>query len=284
MSITILGETREGTGSIRKSGKRLVYEDKYSYIVQTDSKNTSRLAVLSAPGIPRPGLTLSGGGIAVCQSTDATRDAINPKIWHVVANFSSDVQEDTSGANESQSGDPTVWQPIAELSFETFTEIAVKDQAGTAIANSAGQPFGAGIQLTRTLVRYDFEQFEPESTDIDTIAGRNETVNLGTFQGKAAKTLKLTVRSATIGYYYGYKVWRIAYSMVYKPDDWQLKVLDVGNCYLSGGNLEPYLDNQQNRIVGGLNGSGGQVAVGDEPEILTFDKFEAISFSFLRVQ
>lgn len=283
MSITILGEKREGSGSIRKQGKRLVFEEQYSYIVQASDKNATRLAVLSTPGIPRVGLTLSAGGFAICQSVDCNRDPVNPVIWHVTANFASDVQEDTSGANESQSGDPTVWQPIAELSFETFTEVVAEDQSGTAIANSAGQPFSSGISLTRTLVRYDFEQFEPASTSIDTIAGRNETVNSGTFQGKAAKTLKLTVRSASLGYYYGYKVWRIAYSMVYKPDDWQLKILDVGNCYLSGGTLQPYLDDDENRIVGGLNGSGGQVAAGDPPDILHFDKFEAISFSFLRV-
>ena len=283
MSITILGEKREGSGSIRKQGKRLVFEEQYSYIVQASDKNATRLAVLSTAGIPRVGLTLSAGGFAICQSVDCNRDPVNPVIWHVTANFSSDVQEDTSGANESQSGDPTVWQPIAELSFETFTEVVAEDQSGTAIANSAGQPFSSGISLTRTLVRYDFEQFEPAGTSIDTIAGRNETVNLGTFQGKSAKTLKLTVRSASLGYYYGYKVWRIAYSMVYKPDDWKLKVLDIGNSYLSGGTLQPYLDEEGNRIVGGLNGSGGKVTVGNAPSIKEFDKFEAISFSFLRV-
>ena len=71
--------------------------------------------------------------------------------------------------------------------------------------------------------------------------------------------------------------------MVYKPDDWKLKVLDIGNSYLSGGTLQPYLDEEGNRIVGGLNGSGGKVTVGNAPSIKEFDKFEAISFSFLRV-
>jgi len=112
MSITILGEKREGSGSIRKQGKRLVFEEQYSYIVQASDKNATRLAVLSTAGIPRVGLTLSAGGFAICQSVDCNRDPVNPAIWHVTANFASDVQEDTSGANESQSGDPTVWQPI----------------------------------------------------------------------------------------------------------------------------------------------------------------------------
>ena len=135
MSITILGEKREGSGSIRKQGKRPVFEEQSSYIVQASDKTATRLAVLSTPGIPRVGLTLSAGGFAICQLVDCNRDPVNPAIWHVTANFASDVQEDTSGANESQSGDPTVWQPIAELSFETFTEVVAEDQSGTAIAN-----------------------------------------------------------------------------------------------------------------------------------------------------
>ena len=283
MSITILGEKREGSGSIRKQGKRLVFEEQYSYIVQASDKNATRLAVLSTPGIPRVGLTLSAGGFAICQSVDCNRDPVNPVIWHVTANFASDVQEDTSGANESQSGDPTVWQPIAELSFETYTEPRKVDANGNQIVNSAGQVLQGTLNITRTLVRYDFEQFEPSSTDIDDIADRNEKVNSGTFQGKSAKTLKLTVRSASLGYYYGYKVWRIAYSMVYKPDTWQVKLADIGNSYLSGGVLVPFEDSEKNRIVGNLNGSGGKVTDGDPPATLTKDIFEAISFSFLRV-
>jgi hypothetical protein len=37
-------------------------------------------------------------------------------------------------------------------------------------------------------------------------------------------------------------------------------------------------------MLGGLNGSGAKVAVGDEPAIVEFDMFEPVAFSgFLRI-
>jgi hypothetical protein len=283
MSNEILGETREGTGAIRKQGKRLVFEETYTFIVKAQSKTTSRLSILATPGIPRVGYTLSAGGFAICQNVDAARDPINPEIWRVSASFSSDVQEDTSGANESQSGDPTAWTPIAELSFETYTEPVKIDANGDPITNSAKQVIQGTLNATRTIVRYDFEQFEQASLDIDDIADRNEKVNSAVYDGRAAKSLKLTVRSATLGYYYGYKVWRIAYSMAYKPDLWTAKILDIGNTYLSGGVLVEFVDAQNNRIIGNLNGAGGRAADGNPPAVIQKDVFQATNFNFLRV-
>lgn len=288
MSIEIIGEVREGSASIRKSAGKLVYEDEYTFIVQTDSNETSRLAVLAAPGIPRPGWTRSAGGFAVCQTTTANRDPVNPKIWRVQATFSSEVDEDKSGADESQSGDPTSWVPIAELGFETYTEQVKKDINGVVLKNSAGQRLAGSVDRVRTLVRFDFDQFEPASTTSSIIAGRNETVNAGVFFGKQEKTLKLTVKSATLGYYFGYKVWKVSYSLLYKPDTWIFYAIDEGNTYIDNqGNLVKYTDDSipPNRIVGFLNGAGGKLAAGSDPVALPIDIYEAINFSqFLRVR
>jgi hypothetical protein len=177
-------------------------------------------------------------------------------LWDVQATFSSDIEEDSSGANESQSGNPIAWTPIAELGFETYTEISFEDAAGNPFDNSANYVYPNGIPLTRTLTKYEFEQFEPATTEIDTIADRNETVNASTFNGRDAKTLRLQVKKATIGYYYGYRVWRVSYALTYKPDTWQIKVADVGPWYLDSGNRIPFKDNEDNRIIGNLDGSG----------------------------
>ena len=282
MAITLIGQKREGGASVRKNGKRLVYEENYSYLVRTDDPLTTRYQVLSSSAVPRVNVTVGGGGFTVCTGVDAKRDDGNPTLWHVDATFSSDIQEDTSGANENESGDPTVWTPIAELGFETFTEMSFVDADDEIFDNSVGIPFATGIPLVRTLVRYDFEQFEPITTKIDTIADRNETVNSGVFKTRAAKTFRLQVKNAAIGYYYGYKVWRVSYSLVYKPDTWVFKVLDVGNTYKLAGSFLPYLDDATppNRIFGPLDGSGGKAATAS---ILEFNKYEAISFSFLRL-
>jgi len=281
MAITLLGQKRDGQASVRKNGKRLVYEESYSYIVQTDDVNTTRYQVLSSSAVPKVNVTIGGGGFSVCNSVEANRRDQNPLIWDVQATFSSDIEEDTSGADESQSGVPTAWTPIAELGFETFTEVSFTDANGDPFDNSANYVFPNGIPLTRTLIKYDFEQFEATSTDIDEIADRNETVNSATFQGRAAKTLRLQVRKASIGYYYGYRVWRVAYSMTYKPDTWQFKVADIGPWYLDGSDRKDFVSADGSRIIGNLNGSGASATTAS---ILEFDKYEAISFDFLRVQ
>lgn len=281
MAVTLLGQKRTGGGSVKKNGKTLVYEESYRFFVQTDDPLTTRYEVLSSNAVPKVNVTVGGGGFTICNSVDAERDEDNATLWHVDATFSSDIQEDNSGANESQSGDPTTWVPIAELAFETFTEVSYTDANGDPFDNSAGIPFASGIPLVRTLTRYDFAQFEPATTKIDTIADRNETVNAGTFKGRAAKTLRLQVKGAALGYYYGYRVWRVNYSLTYKPDTWKFKVLDVGNTYLDAGVFKPYLDNDGNRMVGPLDGSGGKATTAS---ILEFDKYDDISFSFLRYQ
>jgi len=283
MAITLLGQKRTGGGSVKKNGKTLVYEESYRFFVQTDDPLTSRYEVLSSSAVPKVNVTIGGGGFTICNSVDAERDENNATIWHVDATFSSDIQEDNSGANETQSGDPTTWQPIAELGFESFTEVRFTDADGDPFSNSVGIPFASGIPLVRTLTRYDFAQFEPATTKIDTIADRNETVNLGVFNTRLAKTLRLQVKSATLGYYYGFRVWRVSYSLTYKPDTWKLKVLDVGNSHLPlvNGKFQPYKDSEDNRIFGPLDGSGNKATTA---AVLEFDKYKAISFSFLRLK
>ena len=285
MATTLLGEIREGrSGGIRKSGKTLVLEEQYQFRVVSDIKTEDDKTVLLTSGLPRPGLTLSDFGNSICTDTSCTRDTTNPLYWTVTATFSSDVQEDTSGASESQTGDPTSWQPIAELNFETYQFYDVRDVNGQPFRNSAGHPFSSGIPITRTLIRYDFEQFEAASTTLDEISDRNETVNSGTFVSKPAKTLKLSVQKATLGFYYGYRVWRVAYSMVYKPDTWTLKQLDIGPYYIDGsGNKTAFKTDgvMERPLQGFLTPTGGESA---NPTIKEFDQYAQTNFSsFLRV-
>ena len=199
----------------------------------------------------------------------------------VNADFSSEIEEDTSGANESESGDPSAWKPIAKLGYETYTEVSFTDAAGVAFSNSADQPFSTGIPIVRTLTRYEFEQFEPPTTTSDQIANRNETINETVFNGRPIETLKLTVKDAAIGYYYGYRCWRVSYSMLYRPTTWILKVLDIGTSYKSGSDILDYNNQSGSKIVGFLNGSGAKTLT---PTTIEFDQYLKTNYnSFLRV-
>lgn len=282
MAVVWSEQKRSGGAALRKAGKKLVYEEDYEYIIRTDDKLMQRKDVLLDPNaMPLVNISVSGGGRAVCTQKDVKRDAKNPLIWHGTAKFSSDVEEDSSGANEETEGDPSQFTPIAELGFETYTEYRFTDKDGNLFVNGAGAPFAGGFPHVQTLITFEFEQFEPITTTDEDIAERNETVNSTSFKGKAARTLRLTVQKATIGYYFGFRVWRIGYKLTYKKDGWRKKFYNIGDTYLDGANKKPYLDDEGNRITWFLTDVGARSS---SPTTLQKDMYDELNFSsFLRV-
>lgn len=282
MSATVLGEQSEGRSSVRSSGGVPVLDESYHYLVRTTSAAEDRTTVLSASGLPQVGITLSAGGIAVCKNVDAVRRSDQKTLWDVTATFSSEVDE--RQATQSVSGDPTEWVPIYETKFERLQEIMTEDADGDAIANSAGQPFETGIVRSRFIPIWEFYQFEPASVTDEQVLERNETVNSAIFKGKEIHTLLCTVMSSVIGFYYGNRRRLTRYALRYNVKTWKHKRLDVGTAYLESGKLKPYLDDDKNVMLGGLNGSGAKVTAGTKPSILEFDQYDEIAFAtFLRI-
>jgi hypothetical protein len=237
--------------------------------------------VLATSGIPQVGITVSSGGAAVCRTVDAVRREDQRLLWDITATFSSDVDE--RQATQAITGDPTAWIPIYETKFERLQEIATKDEAGTAIANSAGQPFENGIIRARFIPIWEFFQLEASSVSDETVIERNETVNDATFKGRAQHTLLCTVLSSVIGFYYGSKRRLTRYCLRYNSKTWKHKRLDVGTVYLNGGVHSAYLDDDGNVMLGGLNGAGAKVTPGTEPAVLEFAMYPEVTFSsFLR--
>jgi hypothetical protein len=225
-------------------------------------------------------VTVSSFGYSVCKSKTAVRREDQPDLWDVTCEFSSKVDE--SQSSQDPSTDPAQWVPIYETKFERISENVSKDIDGTAVANSAGQPFETGIILSRFIPVWEFFQFESATVSDETIIGRNEKLNNSTFRGRAQKTLLLTVMSSVVGFYYGQRRRLTQYQLKYNERTWRHKRLDVGTVYKSGADLRSYTDKDGNVILGGLDGSGAKVAVGTAPSVLEFDIYESISFSFLR--
>jgi hypothetical protein len=282
MPATILGERSEARSSVRSSGGIPVLDEAYHYLVRTTNVAEDRLTVLSAPGLPQVGATVSSNGAAICRSVDAVRRPEQRTLWDVTATFSSEVDERQT--TQAVSGDPTLWVPIYETKFERFQEILTEDVDGDAIANSAGQPFETGILRSRFILIWEFYQFEAATITDEQVLDRNEIVNLEIFKGKAVNTLLCTVMSSVVGFYYGARRRLTRYAIRYNSKTWKHKRLDVGTAYLSDNKHKPYLDDNGNVILGGLNGAGGKVPVGDKPAILEFDQYPQVAFAdFLRV-
>lgn len=281
MTHVLLGEQRQGQISIRSSGGVPVLDETYHHLVRADSTTADRMSILATIGVPVPGITVSSSGLALCRSVDAVRRDKQVLYWDVTSQFSSDVDDRQSSQNPST--DPTAWIPVYETKFERMQENVTKDAAGDAVANSAGQPFENGLIRPRYIPIWELFQFEPASVTDEVVIGRNEVVNDATFRGRLEKTLLCTVMSSVIGYYYGALRRLTRYSLRYNKQTWIHKRLDVGTVYLDAGVHKPYLDSSGNVILGGLDGEGAKVAVGEPPEVLEFDLYEAVAFdSFLR--
>lgn len=279
------GETRPATISVRSNNGVPMLDETYHFLVEAETKYTSRLSVLQTTGLPIVGVTVSSFGLSVCRSKTATRRPEQPTLWDVTCEFSSEVAENQtqSSSGDPINADPTTWVPIYETKFERLNEVVTRDYSDAAIANSAGQPFEVGLTIGRFIPVWEFFQIESATVTDETIIARNESVNDATFKGRAAKSLLLSVVSSTVGYYYGAKRRLTQYSLKYNPRLWTHKRLDVGTVFLDGGVLKPYTDNSGNVILGGLNGSGAKVSAGSPPAVRSFDMYPSISFSaFLR--
>lgn len=278
-------ETRVGSGRIRSRKGTPVYEESYSFIVEADYKTQTRAEILFATsGLPQINLTTGPFGLTVCRGLSATRRSEHSLIWDVVADFSSEVEEGTSGSSGADpQTDPQAWVPVYETKFERYQEVVTKDQSGTAIANSAGQAFETGLTITRHIPVWEFYQFEPSTTTDQTVIARSETVNSATFKGCTAKTLLCIVLSSVVGFYYGQRRRLSQYQLKYNSRNWQHKRLDVGTQYLSGTTLLDFTSSDGTVMLGSLNGSGAKQAAGTDPAILSFDQYATSDFSFIRI-
>lgn len=282
MAHVLLGEKRQGSSSVRSSGGIPILDDTYHFLVRAESLTASRTSILSTFGLPQVGVTITADSAAVCRSVTATRREDQRLLWDVTAVFSSEVDE--RQGTQSVTGNPETWIPVYETKFERMQEVVTKDAAGTAIANSAGQPFDNGMLRSRFIPVWEFFQFESPFVPDEVVIERNEVVNNAVFRGKNAETLLCTVLSSVIGYYYGSSRRLTHYAIRYNTQTWRHRRLDVGTVYLDAGVHKPYLDDNGNVMLGGLDGSGAKVAPGTEPSVLGFAMYPSVNFSsFLRI-
>lgn len=282
VSGTLHGEKRAGRGAVRSSGGMPILDETYHYLVEMASATADRIDVLAVSGVPQVNITQSANGYAICKNVDAVRREDQVLYWDVTATFSSEVEE--RQGTQSVSGNPIEWVPIYETKFERLQEVVTKDLDGIAIANSAGQPFENGIIRSRFIPIWEFYQFEPDTVADEEVIDRNETTNIAEFKSRDIDTLLCTVVSSVVGFYYGSRRRLTRYALRYNYKTWKHKRLDVGTVYLDGGVHKAYLDDDENVMLGGLNGAGGKASAGDPPEEREFRMYPQAAFGgFLRI-
>jgi hypothetical protein len=287
MASVIIGEMRDGGGSVKNGGAGvfLTFSSVFNFLVLADDVNATREdIILNTPGLPFVGLSY-GLIQAICTGIDAKRKPENPLYWNVTCSFDTGREYQKRSPNEPDSNDPTTWLPVFVIdSFETRDKVLKTDKSPTPkrCVNSAYTPFADPITESATLCSFSFTQFEDPSIDLNVILDRNETVNKLPFARRKARTLKLNVTKAELGYFVSVAAWRIEYRMTYDKDTWDEERLDVGPVQRNQDSCWNNATKRQHRIVGNLNGSGVQVFT--DPAVLTFRTRDEIDFNtFVRV-
>jgi len=290
MATAIVGEMREGSASVKNGNAAtlLVFSSQFHFLVVSDDINVTREdVILNTSGLPFVGITY-GLINAVCTGIDAKRRKDNAYYWDVTCSFETGREYQKRSTTDPESNDPTTWIPVFVIdSFETKQRIRTTDKSPTPqrCVNSANQPFTDPLVELVTMCSYTFTQFEDPSQDINTIMDRNDTVNKLLFRGRAARTLKLNVTSAELGYYLGVAAWRVGYRVTYDRDTWDERILNVGPNQLVSGKLRPCMDGEnQFRIVARLNPDGTQGQADLPPYEIVFRMKTEIDFNtFIRV-
>lgn len=287
MTTTIVGEVREGESTLDKGEKfDLRWTETINYLVESDTAETTREEVIfDTPGLPIVGISQTSSG-AICTNVSAQRNVDNAIYWNVTCRYENVPAEQEQDEN-NPSTDPTTWKPKYSFSFETVEYADDFDQDNQHVANSMGTPFDAPLMFKRTITCFDFVQFEDAHQTAREIADRHNTVNASQWEGFPKYTLLLQVKSAEIGTYGRVRGWKVSYQLKYKPDDWRLRVADIGPEYIDGaGFIVAFKDADGNLRIGNLNGAGGATGNDgrDPPEELLFHLYERSSFSFLRIQ
>jgi hypothetical protein len=281
----MIGEKREGSVNLTSKDGMLLANETYMYIVEADSKDETRWTILAdTPGIPEPMVTISPANIGICKSVSAERDPNNPIIWHVTAQFSSEVDEESSGRRNPVAGgghDPTSWIPIRETYLEPYTAVAdsshprwvcptdwivgrnwqngmrtppksASKAKGFPYTNGMGTPLSTLPEVARDNIRWDFFQFDTVSVTDEMIANVNNVVNKYVYMGKDIHTLLLKVRKSTIGFYFGIQCRLTEFSLIWKQDTWEFVYANQGNQFMDvDGTVYPYIYEGTDEIIVG---------------------------------
>lgn len=272
----IIGEKRTGSSAVRMDdGIGIVFSDTYEFLVEASSKETRRSQILlDTPGLPIVGFTLTENG-GICKSKSASRNEDHPLYWEVKCEFSSEIDNQQQDPNSGDPSDPTTWIPLASIGIESHSEEATVDAEGNAIVNSARMPFDYSVNLSENITTMRFWQYEDDNQSFfrTNVFKRDGVCNANDFQGFPSYTLLLNVESATFGYYYGKRCWKVEYVIKYKRSNWNVKLLDIGPMHKKNPGVDDTLvpfrtDGDGIRYIGKLESNGGKRPDNLDPRVI----------------
>lgn len=299
--MSVVGFARERYASGGEIGTDGVRTYRREFIVEVDSKYDKAQVVLSAPGLPQryfPYITLvETDYYALCTRLAASRLSEKSAFhWLVEADYS------TQQGDEDK--DREVDNPLAEpaevsVSFETYREPVTgvpddqyaDDDNGFAgkmvkgILNSAGEPFDPPAE--RDVARPILTITRNEAFfNTQLVIAYTNAVNSDMFFGSKPRTARMAIDGHR-QFKSGLKFWRVTYTITFKPETWDLQLLDHGSYYFDDDAKKQFFhDEDGNRITGLLNGNpalGDKLPANADPKFLRFKVYAELPFAILQL-
>lgn len=293
MAVTSCTLKREGrSGHFGPNAQR---DYQVQWIMTTNSDNDGP-AVLKLGGpsvgphpLPTLGLTYNIGSEAdlraFCHDIRFERNPKRIQEWTATADYKtlqSDVQV------EGVQGTPPLSRSTTyRIEHEHWTKVVEKDKDGIAIKNSAGVPFDTGVELDDSyLVLIAEKNFATLQQIIDLNTSFAMKVNNDVFKGGTSRTwLCRPIGCSDIQSEEGVSFYRATFHLVYKPDRWDVEIVDKGFSELNAGQLRDILDKNKQPITEPwpLNGAGVALPAGGTLVFLTKRIRGEVAFSGLGV-
>lgn len=282
------------------------------FLVTTNSLLDGPGTVCLAPGIP---LLFSpyyfgneGSWFMLVRSVSAERKGPNSLWWTVTVHYESPDPKDSqsgSGSGKADAGggggketpaefeNPLLMVPEIEIHSSQHKEIIYQgyDNSGNPIALSAsnGEPYIPAPE--RDAARWELRITRNESIVspiVTTSLTYQNAVNSDTFWGASAGQVKcqsIAVQRLEKNYPDGstFDYLKCTYIFQFRPDSWDLTILDKGTYYINGSSkrIKFKTDDNQNR-EGILNGSGGD-GTGGAPVWNTIRIYPRVAFGLLNL-
>lgn len=237
-----------------------------TYQVISNDRHESPYTVAAAIGVD------IGDALGYARCTQISSDCISEDglQWKVTVTYGKMTDSDPNPLNE----------PVdIQWSFEQFQKITDRDINGTAILNSAQDPFQEPVEIDDSRPVLTVTRNEASFNSALAYQYR-DAVNSTYFYGEAG-TVKVSNISSTrqfdqqIGFY-----WKTTYAFHFNPMGWDKVILDQGF-------REKVAGKKKNILVQGvpiqestlLNGAGAKLNVGGNPVFRTFRVYPRLPFT-----
>ena len=285
------------------------------FLVTTNSLLDGPGTVALAPGIPPLFSPYFFGAesswFMLVRSIDCERRAPNSLWWEVTVHYESPDPKDPQSGNgggghgtdaagggggketQAQFENPLAMVPEIEIHSSQHKEIVYQgyDGSGNPIALSAsnGEPFVPAPEKEAS--RWELRITRNESIVspvVSTMLTYQNAVNSDIFWGASAGLVKcqsIAVQRLEKNYPDGstFPYLKVTYVFQFRPDSWDLTILDKGTYYINGSSkrIKFKTDDNQNR-EGLLDGAGGD-GTGGSPHWLTLRVYPRVAFGNLNL-